>query len=370
MFEHATVFTISIDVIILTLLYLCMQPVLIKNETLSAPRLRFSVFLIVLFSVMATWSGDWYNYQDIFENLRANPGATTHMEGIYEFLIRYVCPFYVLFRLLVWGAALWLFGFTIKRLGVESNYAWCILGLGFLPFFAYARVSIVPAMLMAGATLCLVPFYRRKGLSLMLGILLLGMSLFFHKTAFFGLAVMLFSLFVPQTTKNSWFYFLLGFLIASVALRYLFQSFLALDFEDEVAISEFVNKTKGTTSSIVYLNLSIGPLITALLEHIPYFLTAYLAFKIQNQYEAPKALMTIIKFEFYMVIFSMLFLLDLGTSTSLLYGRFLRFSILPGVITLAYAREYGLFKKLTTTTIVIAVAGSFYQVIYEMYCAF
>lgn len=369
MFEQASFFSISIDLVILGLLYLCMHPILVKHENLSARRLRFSVFLIVLFSVMATWSGDWYNYQDIFNDIRSNPNWTSHMEGIYDFLIRYICPYYLMFRLMVWGTALGLFGIAIKRLGMNVQNIWCILGLGFLPFFAYARVSVVPAMLIASATFCMIPFYRRKALSISLGLLLMGLSLFFHKTAFFGLLVMLFCFIVPQTTKNSWFYFLLGFLVASVGLRFVFQSILSLDFSDEVAISEFVEKTKNTTSSLVYLNLSAGPLITTLLEHIPYFLTAYLAFQIQNKYEAPKGIMTIIKFEFYMVLFSLLFLLDLGTSTSILYGRFLRFSILPGVITLAYAREYGLFKRLTTTTIVIAIAGSFYQIIYEMYCA-
>lgn len=368
MFDQASIYTISIDLLILVLLFLYMQPVLIKREDLSARRLGFSICLIVLFCVMATWSGDWYHYQKIFETIQAHPNWTSHMEGIYDWLIRYVCPFYLSFRLIVWGAALCLFGFAIKRVGLDVNYAWCILGLGFLPFFSYARVSIVPAMLIAGVTLCGVPFAHRKGLSLFLGILLLGLSLFFHKTAFFGLLVMLFSIFVPQTTKNSWFYFLLGLLVASVVLRYVFQSLLSLDFENEVAISDFVEKTKGTTSSIVYLNLSPGPLITTLLEHIPYFLTAFLAFKIQNEYEAPKAIMTIIKFEFYLVLFSMLFLLDLGTSTSLLYGRFLRFSILPGVITLAYAYQYGLFKKLTMSIIAVAIVGSLYQIVYEMYC--
>lgn len=369
MFDQTSIYTISIDLIILVLLYLCMRPVLVKSEDLTVNRLRFSILLIVFFCVMATWSGDWYHYQTIFDTLKADPDNTSHMEGIYDFLIQEVCPFYLSFRLIVWGAALGLFGFAIKRLGLDANYAWCILGLGFLPFFSYARVSIVPAILIVGASLCFAPFARRRGLSLCMGLLLLVLSLFFHKTAFFGLLVMLFCFFVPQTTKNSWFYFMLGFLVASVILRYVFQSLLSLDFSNEVAISDFVDKTKGTSSSFVYFNLSVGPLTTALFEHVPYFLTAFLAFKIQNQYEAPRPIMTIIKFEFYMVIFSMLFLLDLGTSTSLLYGRFLRFSILPGVITLAYARQYGLFKKLTSTIITLAVIGSFYQIIYEMYCA-
>lgn len=369
MFDQASIFSISIDLVILVLLYLCMRPVLVNREALSVNRLRFSILLIVLFCVMATWSGDWYHYKAIFDKLREHPSWSSHMEGIYDFLILYVCPSYLLFRLIVWGAALGLFGIAVKRLGLDANYAWCIFGLGFLPLFSYARVSIVPAMLIVGATLCFAPITHHKGLSLSMGILVLFLSLFFHKTAFFGLIVMLFCFFVPQTTKNSWFYFMLGFLVASIVLRFVFQSILSLDFENEVAISDFVEKTKNSSSSIIYLNRSVGPLITILLEHIPYFLTAFLAFKIQNQYEVPKALMTIIKFEFYMVVFSMLFLLDLGTSTSLLYGRFLRFCILPGVITLAYAREYGLYKKLTTTILAIAVVGSFYQIFYEMYCA-
>ena len=209
---------------------------------------------------------------------------------------------------------------------------------------------------------------QRRYQSILFGLLLIALSVFFHKSAFFGIAVMLFSIVVPQTTKNSWFYFLIGFVIASFTLKYLFQYVLTMDFSDEMAISQFAAKTKGTISTSVYGNKGLGPFINRLSEHIPYFLTAILAFRIQNNYTVPRGIMTIIKFEFYMVLFSLLFLLDLGSSTSLLYGRYLRFSILPGSITLAYAYQYGLFKKYTKNLIVFTVCCGFYQVLYMFWC--
>lgn len=370
MFDKPTLFLVSIDVFVQILIFVCLSPVLTKKKNVSPLRLRAAIFLVVLFCVLAFWSGDWYHYREVYGKLNEYANMESHMEDIYVFLMRHVCPTYLSFRLLVWGIALGLYYLTIKRLGLNQNYAWLIFGLGFLPYFSYARVSIVPAMLLLGSTFVTMPFLQRRYQSILFGLMLIMLSVFFHKSAFLGIAVMLFSIVVPQTTKNSWFYFLIGFIVASFALKYLFQYVLTMDFSDEAAISRFAEKTKGTVSSSFYGNNGIGPLVSRLSEHIPYFLTAFLAFRIQNNYTGPKGIMTIIKFEFYMVFFSLLFLMDLGSSTSLLYGRYLRFSILPGSITLAYAYQYGLFEKYTKRLIVLSVCCGFYLVLYMLWCKF
>lgn len=368
MFEHPSFFATSIDFFILVLIYVCLNPALVRKEEVSPLRFRSSIFLIVLFCVLALWSGDWYHYLEIYHKINKYANWTSHMEAVYDFLMRYVSPTYLIFRLVVWGTAVGLFYLTIKKLGLSQSVAWAIFGLGFLPYFSYARVSIVPAMLMAGTVCVFVPNLQQNKSSVICGILLMCLSVFFHKSAFFGVAIMLFCFVVPQTNKNSWFYFLIGFVLASLALRFLFQYVLAIDFGEDSALTSFAEKTRDSVSTSFYGSRSIGPMVVKLAEHIPYFLTAFLALRIQNEYQAPKIIMTIIKFEFYMVLFSMFFLLDLGASTSLLYGRFLRFSILPGVVTLAYAYEYGLFKRYTKFVIWLSVCCSFYQIVYEMYC--
>lgn len=368
MFEHPSFWTISIDFVILVLIYVCLNPALIRKEKVSRLRLRSSIFLIVLFCVLALWSGDWYHYQEIYHKLNEYANWTSHMEAVYDFLMRYISPNYLIFRLLVWGTAVGLLYLTIKKLGLCQSFVWAIFGLGFLPYFSYARVSIVPAMIILGAACVMIPNLQQNKLSFVCGLMLIFLSVFFHKSAFFGVAIMLFCFVVPQTNKNSWFYFLIGFVIASFALRYLFQYALSIDFSEDSALTSFAEKARESVSVSYYGSRSIGPLVVKMSEHIPYFLTAFLAFKIQNEYQAPKSIMTIIKFEFYIVLFSMLFLMDLGTSTNLLYGRFLRFSILPGTVTLAYAYQYGLFKRYTKFVIWLSVCCSFYQIIYEMYC--
>lgn len=368
MFDHPTVGYISVDFVILTLIYMCLSPVLIRQKAVSKLRLNCGIFLSVLFCVLALWSGDWYHYKVIFEKLNEYSNWTSHMEGIYDFLIKYVCPDYLSFRLLVWGTTLGFYYMIVKRLGLNQYYAWTIFGLGFLPFFSYARASIVPATFILGATFIFVPMLRQKKESVSLGLLLIFLSVFLHKSGFLGVLIMLFCFVVPQTTKNSWFYFLLGFVVASFTLQYLFRYALSLDFGDESYISYFTERARDTASSNFYGSLSIGPRIVKILEQVPYVLTAILAFKIQNEYQAPKGIMTIIKFEFYMVFFSLFFLLDLGASTSDLYVRYLRYTIISGAVTLAYAYQYGLFKRYTKFIIWLSVFCSFYQVAYEMYC--
>lgn len=368
MFEHPVFLTTFMDFIILALIYVCLSPVLIKKEIVSKLRLYSAISLTVLFCVLALWSGDWFHYQEIYENLNEYSNWVSHMEGIYVFLMRYVCPIYLSFRLIVWGTAICLFYLIVKRLELNQYYAWAIFGLGFLPFFSYARASIVPAIFILGTTFVFVPILHQKKESILLGVLLILFSIFFHKSGFMGVAIMLLCFAIPQTTKNSWFYFLLVFIVASFTLGYLFQYTLSLDFSDETYISNFAEKNRGTTSSSYYGVLSLGPLIVKIAEQLPYFLIAFLAFRIQNEYQVPKGILTIIKFEFYMVFVSLFFLLDLGSSTTVLYGRCLRYTILSGVITLTYAYQYGLFKRYTKFVIWLSVCCSFYQIVYEMYC--
>ena len=368
MFDQPSFIATSIDFIILVLIYVCLYPALIRKGKVSVLRFRSSIFLVVLFCVLAMWSGDWFHYQEIYHKINEYASWTSHMEGIYDFLMRYVCPTYLTFRFVVWGAALAFFYLGIKKLGLRQDLTWAIFGLGFLPYFSYARVSIVPAMIILGAACILAPNFQQNKQSVVCGLLLMFLSVFCHKSAFFGVAIMLFCFVVPQTNKNSWFYFLIGFVVASLVLKYLFMYVLSMDFSEDSALTSFAEKTRDSISTSFYVGRSVGPLIVKLAEHIPYFLTAILAYRIQNEYQAPKTIMTVVKFEFYMVLFSMFFLFDLGTSTSLLYGRFLRFSILPGVVTLAYAYEFGLFKRYTKFVIWFSVCCSFYQIIYEMYC--
>lgn len=370
MFENTTPVSVFIDLAIIFIIYVILRPVFVFNEDVTKKRLYAGIFFILLFCVFAFWSWDYFSYGKLFTKVRNSGKSVQDIEPVYNFLMIYICPSYEIFRLIVWGVALTLYAATIKRLNINECNAWFILGIGFLPWFSYARVSIVPAIIIYGMSLFSAPFEKNKMLSMVLGFIIILSSVFFHKSAFFGTAIALICLVVPSSTKNSWFYVILGLIIAPFILRFLFQEFITIDFGKDADISRFTTAAQSTANTSFYANSSIGPLLKDLLEHLPYFLTCILAYRIQTNYEVPRGISTILKFNFYMVLFSTLFLFDLGADTSELYERYLRFSILPGAITLTYAYEKNLFHKHTIATISCAVFATFYLLIYCVYDAF
>ena len=64
------------------------------------------------------------------------------------------------------------------------------------------------------------------------------------------------------------------------------------------------------------------------------------------------------------------FAFDLGANTSAIYRRFLRFSVIPAPIVLAYVYKMHYYPKLAKWTIYIGAFVMFYMIVYAMYCAY
>ena len=368
LFEAQTPVLVASNMLLLVIIYYSLQPAYYNREENPPIRLYWGLFCIFLFCMFSFWGRDWFGYQSEYQIIKQSVWYRdkTSLEPFYVWLIT-ISPHYLFFRFVIFGTALTFVFLIISHLEVNRDLAWFFFGVLFLPLFGYARVSLPVVMMIYGSTLITKPWKNRYRLSWIVGVSLILGALFFHKSAALGIVVVLFSLISRTTNRNSWFYIILAFIIVAILARILVSYFLsgALDTDDVMA-------QKSLTSGQHYMNkvqVDRGPgaLLNVFLERVPYYMIAYLSYLLQSEYKLPKGIEGILKIEMYLILFSSVFAVDLGANTSTLYGRLLRFSLIPSTIILTYAYHYDLYPKLVKLIFFISLVGTINRVTYTFY---
>ena len=100
--------------------------------TKEKKRISRSLFivLITIFCLFSFWGGDWFHYQYGFEHV----AEITHMEPVYLWLYTHSHS-YLLFRIIVWGSAVFLLLRAFKRLQINNDVAIAFFSMASTPFF-------------------------------------------------------------------------------------------------------------------------------------------------------------------------------------------------------------------------------------------
>ena len=362
------------------------------------PWRRYLVILTLFVSCLFSfWGTDWFHYAEMYFNILYVNDANTSLESVYG-LIAAMSPNYLVFRAIIWGGALYLLCLMFKHVSVRGDLLLAIFGALWLIDFGYGRVVLAYTMMYLGASILMKPVKDKMLLSLMLGGALLLLSLFFHKTAFFGVALIVLSLFPRLLNKRT---FVLVMIMYPFVL--LLVQLLLMQFMDTAVDAREHNSS--STAGQAYLNedtREIGPayLLYLILRYLPYYMVAWIAYKI-NVYqpsleapespetteipesqedpdnpdsselpEAPSEVRFFSRLTVYCVLISTIFLFDLGANTFTLYMRFLMYSFIPACVVLAWAWQYKFYPRLTKMTFLIGLAGTAYALLYSFYVSY
>ena len=202
--------------------------------------------LALLFCLFAAWGGDYFHYQDHFVYVKT--GADTHLEPPYIFIIKYLAPFYTAFRFFVWGSALWFFHKTCKKTPVPEYFILYVFIALSLTRFSYARASLAMAIMTYGGIIMSESTVKHP-LHFIIGFVLVVASIYFHKSAAFGVAVMLAALFARNLMSKA--FLLVIFVLFPVALVFV-KEFLV----DYMMVQEFeetmVNISSGLQKALLH----------------------------------------------------------------------------------------------------------------------
>lgn len=352
-------------ILIMMCLYICIvtyyKPAYLKQKNFSNPKNLFGVFLIFIFSLYAVQDTDYFHYIDALEDL--SRGGFSHFEDIYIDIASYVDYQNIHFRMIVWGAALVLFVLSIKRLGISLPLVLFFFAALFIMKFSYARASLAMAFGVFGYTFLAKPI-RFRLLSFTIGVLLISASLLFHKSASFWILIFLCS--IIQLKKPR-----LGILLLLYPVGVYFSTRYGLDYFLASVSDDFAENAMGYMSKDA-LDHGLNYYVRMILTRTPYYLM-FLGIIISvfkgNYQQLPSHEKKIINISFYIIYFSSFFLFDFGVNTSVMYYRFLYYSIMPLSMLMAIFYKSGINLKLLKYSVILGVSGCIFDFLYSYYNA-
>lgn len=321
-------------------------------------------FLMLIFCLFSFWGGDWFHYQFKFHYFDID---RTHWEDIYIW-IRSISPNYIVFRLIIWGIALFILLRSYKTYDVSYPLTLFIFGSLFLIYFSYGRVSLAFSILFLGYTLLSTagPMQNTKKT---IGIVLICLAVFFHKSALFGIATALFCYVYRRSGIKTFFPLLLMLPVLVIIAKVFLLGEMDSYSEEDTMIGEYA--ARGVDYMVRdEMEKGIAARLLKLLERIPFYGTAVLAYSLIQRNDVPANIKSASTFLFSLVLFSSIFAVDIGSNTSILYSRFLRFAIVPAPLVIAYCHENKIKPKLVSITFYLGLVGAMARVAYVMYCSF
>ena len=386
---------------------------LLGRKGLSEPYIfrpwrRYLMILVsMVFCLFSFWGTDWFHYAEMYFNILYVSGFNTSLESVYT-VIAAISPNYLVFRAIIWGVALYLLCLLFKHVPISGDLLLALFCALWLIDFSYGRIVLAYTMMYLGGSVLMKPVKGKRLLSLMLGIALLILSLFFHKTAFFGVALVVLALFSRLLNKRTFVLIMMIYPFVLLLVQLLLMQFM------DTAVDTNENSSSSAAGQ-AYLNedtREIGPayLLYLILRYIPYYMVAWIAYKV-NVYQpesqevqevqeveevreveeveevkevkgvrevqevqgiqgVPSEVRFFARLTVYIVLVSTIFLFDLGANTLTLYMRFLMYAFIPACVVLAWAWQQKFRVRMVKLTFLVGVAGTFYALLYSFYISY
>lgn len=411
---------ITINIIMLFVMWFTMRPAIhYADGVVSTKRLYLTLFMWFVFDLFAFWGSDWFHlyvaYQDI---MKGDP----IVEKVYSWIARRLAPNnYYLFRIIVWGTAQLLLWDSFKRLSISPHLVLALFVGIWLIWFSYGRVSLAMALVFWGITFYHQP-HKIPVLPQIIGSIAILMSFFFHKSSIFLILVTFLAILTKRFNKIA---FAICLIVFPILIRLISEEFVDAimltitdRFED---LDNYILKAQFYMDSEIESH-GIGPMLGLFLEKIPYYLIAMLGlFAIYNDrsksgyqnnaavedaensigyekendsvnenddnekgetvnldedivyqdYCIPEDIKVFIRVLFYIVLLSsfLLFNINISSNTQVIYDRFIKFSMVPSAIVLAYLLDNYKYLRYAWWTYCLALFGTCYQMIYILYCS-
>lgn len=303
----------------------------------SAVRFQFSAYWVkilfggcVIFCLYNKTEGDYFHYEEFINEINSVRVKDPVFEIPYMFLISIIGNNYFLFRLFVWGTALFLYNQTLELVNLKNNLSVSIFILFTLVAFAYGRVSLALSVFYFGAIYCYVNWEKCRYFKSIFGVAIVGFSLFFHKSMFVPVALFLVLCFFRLSRKK---------ILLLICLLPIIVSLLSSLLSDILAIqSSFGEINRG----IYYLNgnetLGLSMIISLLLSFFSMILLMVMMgkdFYSKQNLNIPIYIKKMYEMAFFLILISFVLLL-VGSGNRYLYSRIREMSYIPFSVILSY----------------------------------
>lgn len=170
-----------------------------KLRTCYQANLKIFMFLsCLIFALTYFADSDYFHYKSLLNDIEANR-LSASIEDIYISLAKCVNYNYILFRLFIWGSALFIFCKTASINKININHVLYLLFVVYIAIFSYARATLGMSILFFGLS-----FYinSKSLLKKSIGIVILICSYFFHHSLIIAIILALLSIPFKLTYRN------------------------------------------------------------------------------------------------------------------------------------------------------------------------
>mgnify|MGYP002625779921 FL=1 len=363
----------------------------LREPYLFRPWRRWLILLVTLmFCLFSFWGTDWFHYAEMYFNILYVNGFNTSLEPVYCFVAT-ISSNYLVFRLIIWGTALFLLMLLFGHVSAPRDLLLAIFCSVWLIYFGYGRVVMAYTLMYLGGAVITKPLRGKVLLSLILGVTLILLSAFFHKSSFFGIALVFLALLPRLLNKRTLLLALMAYPFMILSVQLLLMQFMDSAFDPR-------DNSSYATAGQIYLSedasdIGIAYLLLLILEFTPYYMAAWIAYKANSfrrddapsetppegeeeeegegtQPAVPADIRFFSRLLVYIVLVSTIFLFDLGANTLTLYIRFMMFGFLPICVILAWAWQHDFCPRMVKYTYLAGLAGTGYALLYSFYVAY
>lgn len=326
--------------------------------------------LILVACLFPFYSGDYFHYISHIRKIEA--GIDVNLESVYYYIAEKVHYNYLYWRLTVWGGAIALLYWLLSRLPQhEDILLFCFIAV-YLLEFSYSRVNLSQIVMFSGCVFYVQSRVKREFLYSVLGLAIILVSLFFHKSALYGIFVMLLAI---ATVR----FFSIKLLVVMIAVFMMFLNQMtsllsdmiySVVYEDSELINVDVAHIYVETK---YVSAGLGEMLqNALTRSVQYVYVCFFMVVLLNGIyrKMPYYIQVLMLQAFFSIVFALAFLLDFNINTYVFYFRFLKFSYMSIVIVIAYMIQQRLFVRWAKTMLYLGMSGSLYTLLYSAYCAY
>lgn len=322
---------------------------------------------ILFFCVFAGWDTDYEHYYIIFNNIITDPisAFTTHLEIVYVWIINNLSfGEYSLFRLLIWGSAIFVLRLILKRLYIDDKLSVCVFLMFNLLYFSYARVSLSIVIFLFGFLL----LYQNRGLhcNKIIGFILIIASLFFHKSTIFLLLLFPFS--AINITKKKIILIILVTPVAYFIINHMLTTYIGLYDSSEGDIFKIQSAAVGYANN--FDMTSGGSIIGMLITFMEYAAVCYALFVLWKYFQKESHYIKVVRYVYNLVImiFYLSLILTFCNMGYIVIRRIILLTYLPLFICLSYYFKYNFRRKEFVFFSILSFSFSFLKICYYTYC--
>lgn len=320
--------------------------------------------LILIFSVFSFSNGDYFHYYDIIDRTRLYVNHISeyeHLEIIYQYIIEYVDKNYVLFRIIVWGGALFFYCLISKEYKVPITQSLLVLAMLYLMIFSYARASLAMAIFFYGVSL----LYKgvNKVVKCILGIGIILISINFHKSIVVLLPLVPFAIYDKMGRKYVWCLILLVPFIG-VIMNSIYNGLV-----DYLGADSELANSMVSYSQLEHEKSNMFGLMSSLLKYMTFYIPCIILVQncMKNNNVIPREVKRLVHLIFLIIILSTC-MLSLDINNNVMFYRILYMSMIPISIMVVYFKKYHLISAAKYKFILyLGFVNTLYILLYEVY---